>query len=289
MKYENETMKWLYERASVRAFEEKDIQDDVLNRIIDAGCHGATGGNLQPYSIIKIKSKEKKKALMDTECMQNIVEKAPVNLLFMIDWNRIKRWAEANNAPFVCEKSYRHFWIALQDTIIAAQNTCTAADCMGLGSVYLGTVESCFMELKDIFNLPKGVFPVVIVSLGYPKKYPSPAPKLLNDVIVHDEEYREMPIEDLNKAMYNKYGEKKAALSDKNLAELYRVTKKVHGEERAEAAVEYAKEIDGVHMAQRYFGLHYSADWSATGNGDFLKALEEYGFEWIKGEDFPKN
>lgn len=289
MKYENETIKWLYERASVRAFEEKKIPDDVLKTILDAGCHAATGGNLQPYSIIKICSDEKKKALMDTDCMQSIVEKAPVNLLFTIDWHRIERWANAHKAPFVCNDSYRHFWIALQDTIIAAQSICTAADSMGLGSVYLGTVESCFDELKDIFKLPKGVFPVVIVSLGFPKKYPEPAAKLMSEIIVHDEEYRDIPMEELDKAMDEKYsGRAKTALSDRNVDKLYEVAKNVHGEQFAQEAVNYAKEIGYIHPVQRYFGLNYCADWSAVGNGDFLKSLENYGFGWIKGKDIPE-
>lgn len=83
--YKNETMRLLYERASCRAFKDEKIPEEVLNEILEAGIHGATGGNLQPYSIIKIEDKKAKKRLV-TECdMQSIVEKAPVNLLFCID------------------------------------------------------------------------------------------------------------------------------------------------------------------------------------------------------------
>lgn len=40
-------------------------------------------------------------------------------------------------------------------------------------------------------------------------------------------------------------------------------------------------------MAQRYFGLHYQANWSCTGNKAFKEALLAYGFSWIEGVDFP--
>jgi len=287
-KYPNETIKCLYERASVRLFEDRAIEPNVLKTIIDAGCHGATGGNLQPYSIIKIESPEKKKALMDTGCMQNIVEKAPVNLLFCIDWHRIQRWAQDNKAPFMANKSYRHFWIAFQDTIIAAQNTCTAADAMGLGSVYIGTVESCFDEIKDIFKIPNGVFPVVILSLGYPVETPAPAPKLMSDVIVHNEEYIEMPIDKLNSAMNEKYKDRtQTPLSEKNMETLFRTTEKAHGPAYANEVLDHAKSLGYINVAQRYFGLHYRADWCATGNSAFLKSIENYGFDWVKGIDFP--
>ncbi len=287
MNYSNETMKCLYERGSVRSFEEKDIPEDVLTEIINAGCHAATGGNLQPYSIISIRSNEQKKALMDTGTMQPIVEQAPVSLLFMIDWHRIERWARDNHAPFSALDGYRHFWIAFQDTIIAAQNICTAADSLGLGSVYLGTVESCFDELKPMFDLPNGVFPVVIVSLGYPKKAPEIAPKLLEDVIIHKERYREMPMDELNFHMDKKYSQRQTPpLTEKNLNTLYKVTKAVNGYDAAQKALNYAKDYGSIHMAQRYFALHYAADWSRTGNSDFLKSLKHYGFTFADGIDY---
>lgn len=288
MSYSNEVIKCLYERGSVRAFSEKEVSNETLKEIVDAGCHAATGGNLQPYSIISIRSDEKKQELMDTGCMQAIVKQAPVSLLFVIDWHRSKQWAEANNAPFSALDGYRHFWIAFQDTIIAAQNICTAADSLGLGSVYLGTVESCFDELKPMFNLPDGTFPVVILSLGYPKVKPIIAPKLLSDVIMHEEVYNYSNDSTINEIMNSKYDDRSPTpLSKKNMDTLYSVSKEVHGESFAKKAVEHANELGNIHLAQRYFGLHYSANWSRTGNGDFLNSLRNYGFTFVDGINHP--
>lgn len=284
--YANETMKLLYERASCRSFLDKDIPEDVLNDILDAGLHAATGGNLQPYSIIKITDPETKKRLSEDCDMQPIVERAPVNLLFCIDWRRTKRWAEACNAPFIATKSYRHFWIAFQDTIICAQNICTAADALGLGSVYIGTVESCFRELQTIFDIPEGVFPVVLLSLGYPTKYPEPAKKLGVDQMVHDEKYQDSDIDDLLKAQDEKYNHKTIPASEKNLSEIYDVAKDIGDDTYAQEMIRSIKDVGHINMAQRYFGLHYQANWAAKGNGDFLDTLRHYGFEWITGTDF---
>lgn len=287
MNYPNETIKCLYERASVRSFTDQEVSAQTLRTIIDAGCHGATGGNLQPYSIIEVRSDEKKDALMATGCMQPIVKHAPVSLLYCIDWHRIQQWAKANHAPHVMRDSYRHFWIAFQDTIIAAQNTCTAADALGLGSVYLGTVESCFDDLRPMFDLPEGVFPVVILSLGYPKKQPQIAPKLLYDDLVHQESYNHRSDEAIDEMMSKKYGDRKSPpLSDQNLSQLYDVCKEIHGQDYADASLDYANKLGHIHTAQRYFGLHYVASEIRKGNAEFLDSIYKAGFTWIKGTSY---
>jgi nitroreductase len=285
--YSNETMKLLYERGSCRSFTDMKIPEEVLNEVIEAGIHAATGGNLQPYSIIKITAPDTKKRLVDECDMQGIVENAPVNLLFCIDWRRNGRWAEACDAPYVATKSYRHFWIALQDTVICAQNICTAADSVGLGSVYIGTVESCFMELKSICKLPVGVFPVVLLSLGYPTKCPTVASKLGIEAIVHEEVYTELPIEKLVELQDEKYKHKTFPNSEANLAQVKEVALDIGGVEYAEKMIEKIKEVGYINMAQRYFGLHYLANETCIGNKAFVDTLLAYGFTWIKGEDFP--
>ncbi|BES63714.1 hypothetical protein SANA_01530 [Gottschalkiaceae bacterium SANA] len=286
--YSNETMKLLYERSSIRVFEDRPIPPEVMEEVLLAGLHGATGGNLQPYAIIQIESEEKKKELMDTGEMQPLVGKAPTNLLFCVDWRRIGRWAHASNAPFIATKSFRHFWIAFQDTIIAAQNICTAADSVGLGSVYIGTVESCFMELKQIFKLPEGVFPIVLLSMGYPAQPIKIAPKLGTEIMVHKEVYKDLPIETLVQAQEEKYDHKTFPVSIQNLSSIKEVAFDLGGKEYEEKLEKSIMDAGSINMAQRYFGLHYKANWSANGNMDLIHALKAYGFPWITGENFPK-
>lgn len=286
--YSNETMKLLYERASCRTFKDMPIPEGLLNEVIEAGLHGATGGNLQPYSIIKITREETKKRLVDECDMQIIVKNAPVDLLFCIDFRRIGRWAESCTAPFTALKSYKHFWIAFQDTIICAQNICTAADSVGLGSVYIGTVESCFNEIKTIFNIPEGVFPVVLLSMGYPTEYPAPAKKLGVEAIVHEEAYVDLPIDTINRLQDEKYNNKKFPLSDSNLSKMREVALDIGGKEYADEMMQKIEEQGYINMAQRYFGLHYTANSTCIGNKAFAETLIAHGFTWIEGKDFPE-
>lgn len=286
-KYSNKTMELLHERGSCRKFLDKTIPDEILNEVLGAGIHAATGGNLQPYAIIKITEKENKQRLVDECHMQSFVKQAPVNLLFCIDWRYIGRWAEECHAPFVASKSYRHFWIALQDTVIAAQSICTAADSVGLGSVYVGTVESCFKELKEYFNIPVGVFPVVLVSMGYPVNKPSVCNKLGVECLVHNEKYEDIPIDKLMKLQNEKYDYKKFPASEKNISQIYEVANEVGGKEYADDMINYIKVQGYVNVPQRYFGLHYKANWSCDSNSYFKDTLKSHGFTWIDGIDFP--
>ncbi len=280
--YPNETLRLLIERGSCRSFSDRKIPDDVLDTILEAGIHSATGGNLQPYSIIKITGVEVKKEL-DRLCGDQVfVATAPVDLLFCIDWQRSRRWAALMNAPFAANRSFRHFWISFQDTIIAAQSICTAADALGLGSVYVGTVLECFRELRQMFSLPDGVFPVVLLSLGYPKVRPAPKKKLGVPVIVHDGMYRELSDGDLLDAYEEKYPAWQREITPSRLQVFERVCRGLHDEEHTEKCLEAVRRQGYFNVAQNYFGLHYQADLMVDRNEDFLQTVEEFGFGWFK-------
>ncbi len=280
--YSNETMKLLLERASCRNFSKKKIPHDILQYILEAGIHSPTGGNLQPYSIIKVENSETKQKLAELCGKQNFISAAPVDLLFCIDWHRIERWAKLKVAPFTATNSFRHFWISFQDTIICAQNICTAADSLGLGSVYVGTVLESFLEIKELFQLPKGVFPVVLLSLGYPESRTLPRRKLGVDMIVHNERYHEIADQKLVDAFNEKYYGLKMKITEERLETVAKVAGEVHGEEFAKKCIEQIKEDGYINWAQRYFGLHYPANYMPKGNDIYMKLMEEFGFNWFK-------
>ncbi|MFZ5979432.1 MAG: nitroreductase family protein, partial [Candidatus Zixiibacteriota bacterium] len=129
--YPNETIRLLCERTSLRNFADRPVPENILDLILEAGIHAPTGGNLQPYSIIKSESREVARKMAHLCGDQNFIADAPVNLLFCMDYHRLRRWAEFEIAPFTATSAFPHFWIGFQDTIIAAQNICTAADALG--------------------------------------------------------------------------------------------------------------------------------------------------------------
>jgi nitroreductase len=280
-RHPNETMRLLCERSSCRDFSGKKIPLDVLRLVLEAGTHAPTAGNLQPYSIIKIEDDETKQKLAEM-CGQNFIANAPVLLLFCIDWYRNERWASLEVAPFTATSSFRHFWVTFQDTIICAQNICIAADSMGLGTVYIGTIIDMPANIKAMFKLPKRTFPVVLLCLGYPTTRPEPRKKLGVDVVVHSERYHEMEDQELISAYNEKYHGDQLGITEERLETIRKVCRQVHGEEFAKKCAERIKANGYINRAQRYFGLHYRADLMPDGNDGYLKLMEEFGFNWFK-------
>ena len=278
--YPNEAMRLLLERASLRNFADKPITEEVLKLILDAGNHAATGGNLQPWSIIKIQSPETNQWLAE-RCEQGFIGKAPVNLIFCIDFHRNQRWAELECGPFTANQSFRHFWIAFQDTIIAAQNICTAADAMGLGSVYIGTIMEFFPELRERLKLPEGVFPVVLLCLGYPKTQHMPRKKLGVEVLVHDEYYDELDDKALLAAFDAKYSDRSFQITPQRLEQIERVCREAHGEEFAKRCIAHVQEAGSISPVVHYFGLHYTANDMPMNNLKFLQSFRDAGFYWM--------
>ena len=278
--YPNETLRLLLERTSCRSFTDQAIPQDVLHLVLQAGVHAPSGGNLQPYSIIKIEKPETKEWLAD-KCGQGFIGQAPVLLLFCLDFHRLQRWAELETAPFTATSSFRHFWISFQDTLICAQNICTAADALGLGSVYIGTVLEFFAELQERCQLPQGVFPVVLLCLGYPKSRPQPRRKLGIETIVHDEIYQDPSDQELQEAFQTKYPTLRLEATPERLETIEQVCRETHGEAFARRCLERIEENGYINAVQRYFGLHYVANFMPQGNPDYLKMFPLFGFHWF--------
>lgn len=277
--YPNQTMEILLERASCRSFQDREIAPDVLEWVLKAGIHAPTGGNFQPYSIIKITNPETRAKMAELCFKQGFIADAPVSLLFCLDFYRLARWARLELAPFTANKSFRHFWIGFQDTVICAQNICTAADAMGLGSVYIGSIIEFFPYIRENFALPKGVFPVILLSLGYPAEEPKPAPKLGLDVIIHEEKYRDYEDDFLQKAFRAKYDHPGDEVTDENLRTIEEVCIKVHGHEFARKCLFKIQEDNAINQAAKYFGLQYRASSMPLDNEHFVQIMFDAGLE----------
>ena len=282
--YPNEIMKLLHERASCRSFKEEPVPDETLAAVLTAAAHAATGGNLQPYSVIKVLDPEVRQRLTTLCGDQPFIGKAPVSLVFCIDFHRLERWAASENAPFSARRAFRHFWISFQDVVICAQTICTAADAMGLGAVYVGTVLECLDELKDLLKLPEGVFPVVMVCLVYPKGQLTPRRKFGVDVVVHDEVYHEMTDEELLQAFDAKYGGQTFEATPDRVDSIAQACREVHGEGHAEEFLARVKRDGHLNMAQNVFGLKYPADEMPKRNRRIMGAARNAGFEWFDRE-----
>ena len=77
----NETIDLMKKHTSVRRFTDEQISDEDLKAIIDAGRAASSWKNFQSYSIIVVRSQEKKAALFDL-VPQEAIRQSSVFLLF---------------------------------------------------------------------------------------------------------------------------------------------------------------------------------------------------------------
>ncbi len=66
------------QRVSVRAYKEKDVEEDKLKKILEAARLSPSAGNRQEWKFIVVKNKETKKKLAKAAFGQSFIGEAPV-------------------------------------------------------------------------------------------------------------------------------------------------------------------------------------------------------------------
>ncbi|MBQ7943651.1 MAG: nitroreductase family protein [Lachnospiraceae bacterium] len=204
----NETIRQLYERKSVRVFEDREISEEDKRLILEAATMAPTAGNQQLYTILDITDQKLKEKLVATCDNQPFIADAKLVLIFCAD---CRKWYEGFKAAG-CEPrkpSVGDLLLAVSDTNIAAQNAVTAAQSLGIGSCYIGDVMENCEEQRRLLKLPEYVFPATMLVFGYPTKQqiervkPERVPL---KHIVHENGYRVMDKAELREMFAPKAG-----------------------------------------------------------------------------------
>jgi nitroreductase len=284
--YPNETIELLHKRGSCRYFQDKKIPKETLDLILGAALHAPSAGNLQAFSIIKIEDPERKTKLKKICGNERFIGEAPLNLVICVDERRNMRWANLDVAPYTHSDYLLWFLLDFQLTGIIGQSICIAADSFKIGSCYVGTATLMAARIAELLELPKGVFPGTLISLGYPSR---PVPNMKKhhlETLVHEETYRDLQDDELLRVCREKYtvpGAPRVEITENRIKRLYRTCQRVHGEEFAEKSVSHAHELGYISPIQRYFGIHYRADRILeVKNSDYLAVLEKQGFQLCK-------
>ncbi len=163
----NDVIKQIKNRKSVRVYENKPIEVEIKNEILNAAFEAPTAGAMMLYSILDITDeilKEKLSVICDN---QPFIAKAPLVLVFLADY---QRWYDA-----FCYEGCNprkpgegDILLACADAIIAAHNTVVAAESFGIGSCYIGDIIENCEGVRELLELPEYVLPAAMVVYGYP-------------------------------------------------------------------------------------------------------------------------
>lgn len=246
-----DALETIFSHRSIRKYKDIDLTKEELDNILKAAFRTSTTGNMQVYSIMVTKDKEKKKELHKLHFGQDMVLEAPVLLTFNADFNRFNKWCKDRKAEPGYD-NFLSFMTAAIDALIAAQNATIAAEAMGLGVCYLGTTTYQADKLIDFFNLPKGVVPVTTLVIGHPNEKPELVDRLPEEGIVHYETYKDYTSEAINRV----YEHKESLQETKDLLE----------ENQLET------------LAQIFTQNRYPKKMNVDFSNAFLKVLKDQGF-----------
>ena len=141
-------------RCSIRGYRPEPVPDEVLDEVLEAGRLAPSAKNLQPFHVIVVRSKEGLDALASAYPAPFFRE-APVVIVVCTEPS--KGWTrDRHDGKNYCEV----------DAAIAADHMVLAAEDNGLGSCWVAAFDPA--KVREAMGLPKGVDPVILLSLGYP-------------------------------------------------------------------------------------------------------------------------
>ena len=217
---------YIISRASVRKFSKKNISKELLTLLLTAAQSAPSKSNLQQYSIMVIQNQSLKneiaKLIGDTKWALT----APVFLLFLADIRR--------NIKITNHKGYNHknnnvdtFMNGVIDSALSMQSMISASESIGLGICPISMIRNIIEEVKNLCKLPKGVFPIAGLALGWPDEKSPISIRLPQDIVTHYNTYNEKNLMD----KINQYDERvfKVAPIERNKqrhVDIYGVEKK---------------------------------------------------------------
>lgn len=187
----------IFNHRSVRQFEDKPVEENVLDQILEAGSRASTTGNMQVYSMVVTTNSDVRESLNACHFNQ-AATKAPVLITFCADFNRFSKWCLQRKAVPGYD-NFHGFLVGAIDALLASENIAMEAEYLGLGICYLGTTTYTADKIIEVLNLPRGVVPVTTVALGYPSAPTDLTPRLPMDAVVHRETYHDYTADDIDR------------------------------------------------------------------------------------------
>ncbi len=152
-------------RHSVRKYQVRDVEQEKLNRILEAMNLAPSAGNLQGYEIIAVRDSSTKLALAEASYGQHFITQAPVALVLCADHLR-------SAGKYAVRGSELY---AVQDATIAATYCQLAATALGLGTAWIGAFDTD--AVATAIEAPQDITPVAIILIGYPDGAQSAKPR----------------------------------------------------------------------------------------------------------------
>ncbi len=166
----------IFTRRSVRKFLKKDISNEIIKKLLEAGNAAPSAGNLQARDFIVVRDEETKLKLAIASLKQMFIAEAPVVIVVVANYPRSMRVYGERGRIY-----------AEQDAAAAVQNILLAAHCMGLASVWVGAYDD--EKVAEILGIPSYARPAAILPIGYPAEQPKAPSRYPIEELTHCESW----------------------------------------------------------------------------------------------------
>jgi nitroreductase len=143
----------------VRAFTAEPLPAELLRQVLQAGAASASGGNVQPWGFVLVRSPQRLAGLRSLA--PGIIGQPTAVIAICLDSERAVRLGGSGNGRLAC-----------LNIGLATQNLLLAAHHLGLGACPIASFHQAGVGI--FLGLPAGVEPVLLVALGYPAIKPAP-------------------------------------------------------------------------------------------------------------------
>ncbi|MDF2182409.1 oxygen-insensitive NADPH nitroreductase [Neptuniibacter sp. CAU 1671] len=184
----NDVIDLIKSHRSIRKFLAQPVDQDLLQRCIEAGQSASTSSFIQACTVIQVTQPDLRSSLAEWAGNQAYVEQAPVFLVFCADMHRHQLACDMHDAPMQSGFT-EQFITATVDCALFAQNVALAAESEGLGTVFIGGIRNQIDKVADALELPALVYPVFGLCLGYPDQNPEVKPRLPLSVVLKQNSY----------------------------------------------------------------------------------------------------
>jgi nitroreductase len=175
----NDVMRAIKERRSIREFEDREIEKEKVEQIIEAGIWAPSARNMQPWKFILVKDKKLIKE-MDRAVKEKVIDNP--RYYFVKERAKTREDVIFYSAPlvvFILGEKENH-WSTI-DCSLAAENMMLAAYSLGIGSCMIGMARHLKGEkILERLKFPPGYDFVLAVAFGYPKERPAPKERKRN-------------------------------------------------------------------------------------------------------------
>ena len=180
----NPVIEAMLNRKSVRKYTDQKPTDEVIATVVRAGQQAPFASQLCSLLL------SRKKAPF----------RAPLWFTICVDMHRMEL-IMAKRGWSVVANDWSMLLFGIQDAALMAENMVIAAESLGMGSCFLGETPYRAEKIQRQYALPKRVFPLVELVMGYPAEQFPPRPRYPLDFTLFEDRYPELTDEMIGQAM----------------------------------------------------------------------------------------